>query len=305
MASAQPCTIKSSPLHRRAREPNGHLPVPGDVAGLDHALEQREDSDASRSFLECMPARQTQRDLEEHLAIGQSEYCQYCDESFCDSEDLEYHCQMDHSYCAECQRVFKNEFTLEEHYRQSAFHHYCDACKKLFLSVNNLKNHLNSSIHLPKDVLCPGKGCGLTFVSRSAVLLHLESGTCRCGTDRRTIDRLVRQFDTNNNITKPSRLLQGANEVTFTASEHAWNGVAYECYLCHAGYRTLAALNQHLGSPRHQEKVYVCPLNVCRVRFSTLSGLWQHIESGQCGVARFVRNTMDDLMERMRLLSAH
>ncbi|KAJ7369021.1 hypothetical protein DFH08DRAFT_983724 [Mycena albidolilacea] len=215
----------------------------------------------------------SRRDLKEHLAIGQSEYCQYCDQSFCDSEDLEYHSQMDHSYCAECQRVFKSEFTLEEHYRQSAFHHYCAACKKLFLSANNLKNHLNSSIHLPKDVLCPGKGCRLTFVSRSAVLLHLESGTCRCGIDRRTIDRL-----------------------------RAWNGVAYECYLCHAGYRILAALNQHLGSPRHQEKVYVCPLNVCRVRFSTLSGLCQHIESGRCGVARFVRNTMDDLMGRMRLL---
>jgi hypothetical protein len=116
---------------------------------------------------------------------------------------------------------------------------------------------------------------------------------------------LVRQFDTNNNITKPSRLLQGANEVTYAASERAWNGVAYECYLCHAGHRTLAALNQHLGSPRHQEKVYVCPLNVCRVRFSTLSGLCQHIESGRCGVARFVRNTMDDLIGRIGLLSAY
>ncbi|KAJ7796549.1 hypothetical protein B0H14DRAFT_3157939 [Mycena olivaceomarginata] len=33
------------------------LPVPGDIAGLDRALEQREDSDASRSFLECMCSR--------------------------------------------------------------------------------------------------------------------------------------------------------------------------------------------------------------------------------------------------------
>ncbi|KAJ7849785.1 hypothetical protein B0H14DRAFT_3085966 [Mycena olivaceomarginata] len=192
----------------------------------------------------------SRRDLKEHLAIGQSEYCQYCDD-FCDSEDLEYHCQMDHSYCAECQR---------EHYRQSAFHPLLCRLQEALLVANNLKNHLNSSIHLPKDVLCPARDVDSLY--------------------RRTIDRLVRQFDTNNNITKPSRLLQGANE-------RAWNGVAYECYLCHAGYRTLAALNQHLGSPRHQEKVYVCPLNVCRVRFSTLSGLCQHIERGRCGVASY------------------
>jgi hypothetical protein len=123
-------------------------------------------------------------------------------------------------------------------------------------------------------------------------------------TDHWTINRLVRQFDTNNNITKPSRLLQGANEVTYAARERVWNGVTYECYLCRTGCRTLAALNQHLSSRRHQEKVYVCPLNVCRVRFSTLSG-YQHIESRRCGVAKFVRNTMDDLMGRMCLLSAH
>ncbi|KAJ7806980.1 hypothetical protein B0H14DRAFT_3483654 [Mycena olivaceomarginata] len=40
-----------------------HLPVPGDVVDLDHALEQREDSDASRSFLELLPQNMIPRFL--------------------------------------------------------------------------------------------------------------------------------------------------------------------------------------------------------------------------------------------------
>ena len=51
----------------------------------------------------------------------------------------------------------------------------------------------------------------------------------------------------------------------------------------------------------------MCLLNVCRKLFVTLSGLCQHIESEQCGVAKFkvVQNTMDDLMVKIRRLTAY
>ncbi|KAF8148788.1 hypothetical protein K438DRAFT_1625326 [Mycena galopus ATCC 62051] len=213
------------------------------------------------------------------------DYCQRCEVHFDDSEELEDHYRTDHHYCSSCRKFFQNELGLHEHYRQSTFHHYCVPCKRLFQSASNLTSHQNSSLHRPKDVPCPGKGCGLAFVSRSALILHLESGSCRSGADRQTINRYT----------------------TYVASARAWNGMEYECYLCHAGYRTLASLNQHLASPRHQEKQYICPLNVCREPFTTLSGLCQHIESERCGVAKFkvVQNTMDDLMGKMRRLTAH
>ncbi|KAJ7933296.1 hypothetical protein B0H13DRAFT_1592478 [Mycena leptocephala] len=180
------------------------------------------------------------------------EYCQHCDTHFDDSEELEDHYQTDRHYCAKCRGFFQNALGLHEHYRQSTLHHCCVPCKRLFLSASNLTNHLNSSLRRPKDVPCPGKGCGLAFVSRSALILHLESGTCKSGADRQTINRYVRQYDTKNVITDPARLLTGGgtSEIQYTATERAWNGSAYECYLCHAGYRTLAALNQHLASPR-------------------------------------------------------
>ncbi|KAJ6600946.1 hypothetical protein DFH09DRAFT_553692 [Mycena vulgaris] len=248
--------------------------------------------------------------LKEHYVQSRAhDYCQRCNCHFNDAQELEHHYQTSHHYCAKCRKFFQNALGLHEHYRQSELHHYCTPCQRLFLSANNLHSHLNSAIHRPKDVPCPGKGCGLAFVSRSALLLHLESGTCSSGADRQTVNRYVRQYDTQNIVTDPARLLTGAggSQVTYSATDAAWNGSAYECYLCHAGYRSLAALNQHLASPRHQDKIYMCPLSTCRQHFPTLSGLCQHIESERCGVSKFkvVQNTMDGLMGKMHRLTAY
>ncbi|KAJ7154356.1 hypothetical protein C8R43DRAFT_885111 [Mycena crocata] len=252
--------------------------------------------------------------LKEHYVQSRvHDYCQRCDEHFDNPSELEYHYQQEHHYCGKCRRFFQNELGLSEHYRQSDLHHYCAPCKRLFQSASNLQSHLNSSTHRPKEVICPGRGCGLGFVTRSALLLHLEAGTCSSGSNRQTVNRIVRQYDTNNVITNPARLLTGGdNQVNYMASAASWNGSAYECYLCHGGYlllpyyRSLAALNQHLASPRHQDKIYVCPLSTCRQSFTTLSALCQHIESERCGVSKFkvVQNTMNDLMGGMRRLTA-
>ncbi|KAJ6460274.1 hypothetical protein C8R45DRAFT_912779 [Mycena sanguinolenta] len=247
--------------------------------------------------------------LEQHYVNSpRHDYCQRCEMHFDDSDELEEHYVDGHHYCSTCRKFFQNEYGLYEHYRQSALHHYCASCKRLFRSASNLTSHLNSSLHRPKDVPCPGKGCGLAFVSRSALLLHLESGTCESGADRPTINRYVREYDTQNVITHPSRLIAGPGDnTTYKATARSWNGTAYECYLCHGEYRTLVSLNQHLASPRHQAKLYMCPLSVCREPFTTLSGLCQHIESERCGVAKFkvVQRTMDNLMGQMRRLTVH
>jgi len=125
--------------------------------------------------------------------------------------------------------------------------------------------------------------------------------------NRCIVDRYVREYDKTNVITNPARLLTAGStdEVTYIASAAAWNGSAYECYLCHSGFRTLVSLNRHLASPRHQAKVYLCPLTSCRKEFSTLSALCQHIESERCGVGKFrqVQNAMDSIVGRMGRLT--
>lgn len=164
--------------------------------------------------------------------------------------------------------------------------------------------HLDSSIHRPKDVICPFK-CGSSFVSRSALVLHLENGACKSGMNRASVDRYVREHDRHNIITDPSRMIAGpsgiAENVTLIATERSWNGSAWECCLCYSTYRTHKALNQHLASPRHKDKIYICRGHECNKRFPSLSGLVQHIESNKCGVARFksVQNAMDSMLGQM------
>jgi Zinc-finger of C2H2 type len=246
--------------------------------------------------------------LTEHLSKSpMHNYCVACGHDFYDAEDLEDHYLDVHrdTRCAPCNKIFKNSRGLHEHYRQSPVHasKYCAPCERLFQSESNLRSHLNSSTHQTKDLPCPA-GCGLKFVSRSAFLLHLEAGSCRSGIKRSDVNAYVRSRDTSNYITDPSRLLT-ASDTTYYATGASWNGRAYECYLCPNEYRTLSALNQHLASPKHQAKIYRCPLTTCQEKFSTLSGLCQHVESGRCNVMkhRAVQNVMDGMVSGMKRLA--
>jgi len=191
-------------------------------------------------------------------------------------------------------------------------HLYCTDCGRSFQNENNLRQHLNSKLHQPAIYSCPGRGCTKSFISPAALTLHFESDTCPSGMTREQLNRRVVRADTNNYITNPSRLLTGPlgwNEppasTTTWATELSWNGDAYECFLCNSEFGTLARLDQHLKSPRHDEKIYICPKGDCRAEFVTLSGLCQHVEGGSCGVRMFkrVRDTMESLTRGFNMLS--
>ncbi|OJA11866.1 hypothetical protein AZE42_03271 [Rhizopogon vesiculosus] len=162
-------------------------------------------------------------------------------------------------------------------------------------------------LHRPKDTFCPFNGCGMAFINKSALALHLESGSCQSGVDRRFIDNFVRNNDRNNVITNPARLITAGERgnVQLIATKQSWNGRAYECVLCHSQFRELTDLNRHLASPRHQEKVYRCPLSSCNAHFVSLSGLCQYIESERCGVTKFkvVKDAMDNIFSKVARLT--
>lgn len=147
----------------------------------------------------------------------------------------------------------------------------------------------------------------MAFINKSALVLHLESGSCRSGVDRRLIDNWVRKNDRSNLITNPARLITAGERgnVKLFATEQSWNGQAYECVLCHTQFRGLIDLNRHLVSPRHQERIYRCPLSSCNAHFVSLSALCQHIESERCGVTKFraVKDAMDSLLSRVGRLT--
>src|SRR5260221_9401018 len=207
-------------------------------------------------------------------------------------------------------QLFDSYSDLQEHDRDK--HNYCPDCQRVFENSSNLRHHLSSKKPQPATVRCPGRGCNRAFVSHGALVLHVESGTCPSGMTREKLNRLVVRADKSNYITNPDRLLTGplghfeppAAKATW-ATERSWNGEAYECFLCNSEFKTLERLNQHLQSPRPEDKIYRCPKPDCRTEFVTLSGLCQHVEGGTCGVRVFkrVRDAMESLTRGFNALS--
>lgn len=241
------------------------------------------------------------------LNSGSHNFCSDCDEDFDDFDELEDHYREEHHFCEPCSEVFWSSEDLEEHYDDE--HFYCAPCNRFFQNQHNLDAHLNSSIHKPRNVRCPMRGCSSTFLSHSGVILHWESDKCSSGITRAMIDRYAVEHDVHNYITKPRRMITGGprggypftEERKYMASEAAWNGRAYECYLCHQTFAQLQSLNSHLASSRHSGSrypIYHCPPGGCETQFRTCSALVQHIESGICGVGKFkgVGKAIDNIL---------
>ncbi|KAI9454520.1 hypothetical protein F5148DRAFT_424882 [Russula earlei] len=249
----------------------------------------------------CEKHNESEASLRSHYD-RQHDLCPKCGDEFDDVEQFWEHAQRDHYACLECYELFDTYAELQSHDRD--VHTTCTDCHRVFQNDNNLRQHLKSKIHQPANVRCPGRGCNRLFISHAALTLHFEAGTCPSGMTREELNRLVVRFDRNNYITNPTRLLTGPQgqyqprpPAKTWATLLSWNGVAFECFLCHATFRTLAHLNQHLQSPIHAEKIYRCPKSDCRIEFATLSGLCQHVEHGSCGVRMFksVRDVMEGL----------
>ncbi|KAI0325435.1 hypothetical protein GY45DRAFT_1364490 [Cubamyces sp. BRFM 1775] len=275
----------------------------------EHALWQHEqDSNMHHICYKCNKDFTSAWALIQHYTQSpRHPYCQRCDEHFDDYEELYDHYEDAHWYCRPCNTIFDSELGLHEHRRQKHADRYCVPCKRMFQSASNFDSHRRSAVHQGRSIVCPMKGCGKAFVSSAALVLHLESGACVSRVDRDTVNRIVERFDRQNIITNPSRMIAGGpgsassrkpTVVDQWATERSWNGAGYECYLCHRTYRTLPALNQHLRSPAHEDKLYRCPRGLygCGTEFSTLSAFCQHVESGRCGVCRF-RSEVDRVLE--------
>ncbi|KDQ53524.1 hypothetical protein JAAARDRAFT_61239 [Jaapia argillacea MUCL 33604] len=231
--------------------------------------------------------------LREHYRQSSAHvFCAGCNQHYNYEEELEEHLEMEHGHdhCRACDWFFKNEVGLKDHFRQSPAHHYCAPCAKHFGSDNSLRNHLRSSIHLGRTIKCPG--CPKTFPTIAALSLHVEAGTCPSGMNRPKLDQMVRQHDTEHLITDRLITYHPSDTIQTYATSAAWNGSAYQCYFCPPHrqarqFRTLEALNQHLRSGVHEEKIYKCPGPECGARFVLFSAFVQHVESEKCGVMRF------------------
>ena len=67
------------------------------------------------------------------------------------------------------------------------------------------------------------------------------------------------------------------------------------------------ALNAHLNSSVHKQKVYHCPntKSKCEKQFVTLAGLFNHLESEACAFMRFekVQRQVRDVLQGGKLIA--
>lgn len=148
-----------------------------------------------------------------HLRDGKHEnlyHCCDCERGYSNQETLNYH-------CCDCDKGFRNSNALIDHINSKAhkhkvellklvIEHKCKICKDTFDSKNALKKH-NRSKHPVRQIRCPvGENCIKKFKTPSALMNHLESGSCSSGLTRSRIQQLVATHDPERYITSSEAL---------------------------------------------------------------------------------------------------
>ncbi|KAG5981782.1 hypothetical protein E4U55_002560 [Claviceps digitariae] len=210
--------------------------------------------------------------------------------------------------CDTCDLEFSSESGADRHMEANGhYRHYCKTCDRRFNSDNNLRMHLNSHVHRGKNMKCPF--CQIAYTTASGLSHHLETGSCSRAPslNRDTLYKAIRQRDAGGLITNRQIEWRDEQHLDYQATDRAFNGNCWECYICHSGFGSKTGLNQHLNSPRHKEKVYKCPNTVggCRKLFVSLAGLFGHLESEQCSFMRFehVQAHATRILDSRRMIS--
>lgn len=333
--------------------------------------------------------------LRDHERSTSHALCQECGRYFISRAALNQHIESFHRsnfHCCDCNRDFVDELALSQHLHTKSHPgdsqpktatYPCSKCKRTFKSKGALDMHLTSLAHKPlSDIKCVASTqCNGQFSAPSALVQHLESGTCCSGLNRKKLNLLVQSNDVDRVITdgtgKKDLLLSAEQysdsdsdsdsdfcngvpiytpvssqtaspmllpnvDGTFSAllsqnisNESLFPGILTPrssldlselssapviiglfCPLCpptRKAFHNTKALEMHLASPKHAPKLFHCPSNLLGptkaggnhgavpARFSTLSGLTQHVESGACkGGQATLKAAIKVLEERLK-----
>ncbi|KAL9612265.1 MAG: hypothetical protein Q9167_003133 [Letrouitia subvulpina] len=122
-------------------------------------------------------------------------------------------------------RAFGFQTQLTDRYK-------CSECGMTFQDQTTLTKHKKSK-HKPKrTIICPiGKKCRRKFASASALLNHLESGSCKSGMNRGKLNQLIISHDENHHITcvnaaTADDVLQKIKSMSLDTSVCSWRNEA-------------------------------------------------------------------------------
>ena len=152
--------------------------------------------------------------LSQHLdnKIHQRIPCQVCEQDFGSKPSLDRHIVVEHRAPVNPNRHFWRETV-----------HGCYICQRRFVTKVALNKHLTSLKHHPlSDLGCLASDkCKRRFRSPSALLQHLESGTCCSGIDMHYINNLVQDNDIERIIS--SGPINGRRPILDNTSESKWS----------------------------------------------------------------------------------
>ncbi|RTE83471.1 hypothetical protein BHE90_001922 [Fusarium euwallaceae] len=156
-----------------------------------------------------------------------------------DADDLHDHLEEEHHFCVDCNEQFSTAGLLKQH--DIDVHYLCSTCGRRFKSASNLDNH--KITHAAKDIECAG--CYRLFVSNSAMVLHLEAGTCPSEADNQTVHQLA---------------FECRQSQYYYCDDPEYD---YECPTCETPFRYMSGLLQHVeNGPCDEDLSWHSPLAI-------------------------------------------
>ncbi|KIX09294.1 uncharacterized protein Z518_00373 [Rhinocladiella mackenziei CBS 650.93] len=265
----------------------------------------------------CTRAFRTQRACDQHM--NDTDHwaprfeCETCTKEFLSQKAANQHMNALGHWapkipCETCGLKFHTQTAANQHMtKQAHYKNYCKDCGLRFQNENNLRMHLNSKTHRGTSVSCPF--CKANYTSASGLTHHLETGSCPRAPklNRESIFHMVRERDPHGVITNKQIEWHKEENIKYSATSRAFNGSSWECYMCHKEFNAVNALNAHLNSSVHKQKVYRCPnmKGKCGKQFVSLAGLFNHLESEACAFMRFekVQRQVQDVLQGRKLIA--
>ncbi|KAK0433203.1 hypothetical protein EV421DRAFT_1718777 [Armillaria borealis] len=197
--------------------------------------------------------------------------------------------------CSQCDKKLRTRCGWIMHCQAMKDHNFCAECTILFSNRASLHSHKSSRAHKKSDIPC--SMCSKKFKAPSEIASHIESGGCNPNINRHHVSAAIHAMHISPPITITRRIEGPINPVVnFSATDRAFNGKAYEYYLCHAEFSTLQSPNLHLNSPVHDANEFKCPKRRCGRKFKVVSAHFEHIESESCSLARFTTVQMEAML---------
>lgn len=263
----------------------------------------------------CTKAYINLKSLHGHNRLAGHCFCRQCDQFFPNASALAEHKKIFiHAagfHCCDCDRDFVDQQALDQHlefkdHTSTQKIPECKECGREFLNQAALKKHQASLVHNPlSDLSCIASSkCKQRFSSPSALIHHLESGSCISGLTRKALNELVRRNDTDGLISsgpaepdamvelqhqlssltmtnQPVRTQISSKDSTPNMSPVSENGsgVPLSPYIENA-CPTLSAADKSAIQTRSGS--LLCPLCPERTKpFSTSAGLQMHLDSSK------------------------